>query len=55
MLTIHPNEPWQLTKAVTSTLAKSQASDFKPITFKAKPYPELTIKSMLEHFTYLKS
>ena len=29
-------------------------SDFKPITFEAKPYPELIIKSVLEHFTYLK-
>jgi hypothetical protein len=25
-----------------------------PITFKAKPDPELIIKSILEHFTYLK-
>ena len=25
-----------------------------PITFEAKPYPELIIKSVLEHFTYLK-
>ena len=30
------NEPWQLSKAVTSISEKSQASDFKPITFKAK-------------------
>ena len=33
---------------------KPQASDFKPITFEAKPDPELIIKSMLEHFPYLK-
>src|SRR3954449_1032896 len=33
---------------------KPQASDFKPITFSAKPDPELIIKSVLEHFTYLK-
>ncbi|PKB92936.1 hypothetical protein RhiirA5_442872, partial [Rhizophagus irregularis] len=39
---------------VTSISEKPQASDFKPITFKAKPDPELIIKSMLEHFTYLK-
>src|SRR5947199_3793669 len=26
----------------------------KPITYKAKPDPELIIKSVLEHFTYLK-
>ena len=31
-----------------------RASDFKPITFEVKPDPELTIKSVLEHFTYLK-
>ncbi len=35
-------------------LAKPQASEFKPITYKAKPDPELIIKSVLEHFTYLK-
>ncbi|CAG8511372.1 11274_t:CDS:10, partial [Ambispora leptoticha] len=34
--------------------AEPQASDFKPITFEAKPNPELIIKSVLEHFTYLK-
>jgi len=39
---------------VTSVSAKPQASDFKPITYEAKPYPELIIKSVLEHFTYLK-
>src|SRR5438045_5191823 len=33
---------------------KSQTSDFKPIIFEAKPDPELIIKSVLEHFTYLK-
>ena len=31
-----------------------QASDFKPITFEVKPDSELIIKSVLEHFTYLK-
>src|SRR5436305_8196117 len=45
------HEPWQLTKSVTE---KPQASDFKPITFEVKPYPELIIKSVLKHFTYLK-
>src|SRR5215216_6730608 len=29
-------------------------TDFKPITFEVKPYSELIIKSVLEHFTYLK-
>ena len=48
------NEPWQLSEAITSISEKSQASDFKPITFKAKPDPKLIIKSVLEHFTYLK-
>ena len=47
-------EPWQLSEAVINTPAKPQASDFKPITFEAKPDPELIIKSVLEHFTYLK-
>ena len=47
------NEPWQLSKAVTMS-AKPQASDFKPITFEVKPDSELIIKSVLEHFTYLK-
>ncbi|CAB4413311.1 unnamed protein product [Rhizophagus irregularis] len=46
-------EPWQLTKAVIVS-AKPQNSDFMPITFEAKPDPELIIKSVLEHFTYLK-
>ncbi|PKY45943.1 hypothetical protein RhiirA4_460683 [Rhizophagus irregularis] len=36
------------------SVAKSQASDFKPITYDAKPDPELIIKSVLEHFIYLK-
>jgi hypothetical protein len=35
-------------------IRKPQASNFKPITFEAKPGSELIIKSMLEHFTYLK-
>src|SRR2546429_5871126 len=48
------NEPWQLSEAVISILEKPQASDFKPITFEAKPDSELIIKSVLEHFTYLK-
>src|SRR2546421_12789008 len=39
---------------MTSISKKSQASDFKPITFEVKPDPELIIKSVLEHFTYLK-
>ncbi len=33
---------------------KPQASDFKPITYEAKSNLELIIKSILEHFTYLK-
>src|SRR5204862_7253646 len=48
------NEPWQLPKAVINMSAKPQASDFKPITFEVKPDSELIIKSVLEHFTYLK-
>ena len=48
------NEPWQLSEAVTSISEKPQASDSKHITFETKPDPELIIKSVLEHFTYLK-
>ena len=47
-------EPWQLSEAVINTSAKPQTSDFKPITFEARPDPELIIKSILEHFPYLK-
>src|SRR5437764_10167544 len=45
------NETWQ---SVISISEKPQASDFKPITFEVKPDSELIIKSVLEHFTYLK-
>ena len=54
------NEPWQLSEAVIDMSAEpcfsafGQAFDFKPITFKAKPDLELIIKSVLEHFPYLK-
>ena len=48
------NEPWQLSEAVINTLAKFQISDFKPITFEARLDRELIIKSVLEHFPYLK-
>ena len=48
------NELWQLPKAVINMSAEPQASDFKPITFEARPDPELIIKSVLEHFPYLK-
>src|SRR5437588_639545 len=48
------NEPWQLSEALISISEKPQASDFKPITFEAKPDPELIIKSVLKCFTYLK-
>src|SRR3989337_1029587 len=39
---------------IISISEKSQASDFKLITFEARPDPELIIKSVLEHFPYLK-
>src|SRR5437764_11216645 len=45
------NEPWQ---SVISISEKPQVSDFKPITFEVKPDSELIIKSILEHFPYLK-
>ena len=47
-------EPWKLSKSVTNISEKPQASNFKPITYETKPVPELIIKSVLEHFTYLK-
>ena len=47
-------EPWQLSEAVINTSAKPQTSDFKPVTFEVRPDPELIIKSVLEHFPYLK-
>ncbi len=48
------NEPWQLSEAMINISEKPQASDFKPITFEARSNPELIIKSVLEHFPYLK-
>ena len=48
------HEPWQLSEAKISMSAKPQASDFKPIIFEVKPNTELIIRSVLEHFTYLK-
>ena len=59
------NEPWQLLEAVIDMSAEPvpcpeclqlglpQASDFKPITFEARPDPESIIQSVL-HFPYLK-
>ncbi|UZO03758.1 uncharacterized protein OCT59_024161 [Rhizophagus irregularis] len=35
-------------------LGLPQASDFKPITFEARPDPESIIQLVLEHFPYLK-
>src|SRR3954452_21498727 len=34
--------------------SSEQCEEKGPITFKAKPNPELIIKSVLKHFTYLK-
>ncbi|RIA85038.1 hypothetical protein C1645_831411 [Glomus cerebriforme] len=42
------NEPWQLSEVMISISEKPQVSDFKPITFKARPDPELIIKSIHE-------
>src|SRR5215469_4173932 len=50
------NEPWQLTEVNESK--QSEVINSKPekgsITFEAKPDPELIIKTVLEHFPYLK-
>src|SRR3954462_84869 len=59
------NEPWQLSEArllinsksenKVSYLSFSEKCEEKgPIIFEAKPEPELIIKSVLKHFTYLK-
>jgi hypothetical protein len=59
------NEPWQLTEAheseVINSMPENKVSSFPEqyeekglITFEAKPDPELIIKSVLKHFTYLK-
>ena len=58
-------EPWQLSEArllinskpenkVSYLSSSEQCEEKGPITFEAKPDPELIIKSVLEHFTYLK-
>src|ERR1043165_9788928 len=63
-------EPWQLSEAHASEASllinskpenkasylsfAKQCKEKGPITFKARPDPELIIKSVLEHFTYLK-
>ena len=56
------NEPWQLSEArLINSKPENKVSSFPeqceekgPITFEAKPDPELIIKSVLEHYTYLK-
>ena len=57
------NEPWQLSEALLLRNSKQenkvssfpeQCEEEGPITFKARPNPELIIKSVLEHFPYLK-
>ena len=47
------NEPWQLTEVHESEVINSKPEK-GPITFETKPDPELIIKSVLKHFTYLK-
>src|SRR5256885_6229557 len=63
------NEPWQLSEVHESEVINSpenkvsdlsfpssseQCQEKGPITFEARPDPELIIKSVLEHFPYLK-
>ena len=64
------HEPWQLSEAhaseasllinskpenkVSYLSSSEQCEEKGPITFEARPDPELIIKSILEHFTYLK-
>src|SRR3954464_213614 len=47
------NEPWQLTE-VHELEVINLKSEKGPITFEARSDPELIIKSVLEHFSYLK-
>src|SRR6266498_2676352 len=58
-------EPWQLSEGhllinlkpenkVSKLSFSEQCEEKGPITFEAKSDPELIIKSVLEHFTYLK-
>ncbi|GET55550.1 uncharacterized protein OCT59_013700 [Rhizophagus irregularis] len=61
------HKPWQLSEVhisevinsksenkVSSLSFSEQYEEKGPIIFKAKPDPELIIKSILEHFSYLK-
>ncbi len=61
------HEPWQLSEVhaseIINLMSENKVSDLSfskqceekgPITFKVKSDPELIIKSVLEHFTYLK-
>src|SRR5947209_20580398 len=59
------HEPWQLSKArllinskpenkVSYLSFSEQCEEKGPIIYEIKPYPELIIRSVLEHFTYLK-
>ena len=59
------HEPWQLSEVhvseVINSMPENKVSSFPeqceekwPITFEARPDLELIIKSVLEHFTYLK-
>ena len=59
------NEPWQSSEVheseVINSMPENKVSSFPeqceeegPITFEARPTPELIIKSVLEHFPYLK-
>ena len=47
------HEPWQLTEVHESEVINSKPEK-GPITFEARPNLELIIKSVLEHFPYLK-
>ncbi|GBC45893.1 uncharacterized protein OCT59_005477 [Rhizophagus irregularis] len=47
------NEPWQLTEVHESEVINSKPEKGS-ITFEVRPDPELIIKSVLEHFPYLK-
>ena len=58
-------EPWQLSEGhllinskpenkVSDLSFSEQCEEKGPITFEARPDPELIIKSVLEHFPYLK-
>src|SRR5215210_5303653 len=49
-----PSQKFEVRKQSIRFIFSEQCEEKEPITFEAKPDSELIIKSVLEHFTYLK-